>query len=139
MFEPIFVSAAHQIVLLIEKQLSRRSDGSLAISTRSNTGGVNRGASSSGPGQCASGSGPGQRAPPNVSLASKASTSKVKCFGCGETGHRQEDCKKQGKKDLFVYQEEYEEEDAYWARNRCLMMLVRLMRWFWKVLRVRPL
>ena len=37
----------------------------------------------------------------------------MKCFGCGETGHRQVDCKKQGKNALFVDLDNYEEEDAY--------------------------
>ena len=46
-------------------------------------------------------------------LANRASTSGIKCFGCGETGHRQADWKKQGKKTLFVDPEDYEEEHAY--------------------------
>ena len=43
----------------------------------------------------------------------RASISGIRCFGCGETGHRLVDCKKQGKKALFVNPENYEEEDAY--------------------------
>ena len=93
LFDPIIVSAAHQRALQIEKQLGRRSSGGLAIGTGSYTSGVNRGASSCVPSQCASVSGTGQRAPP-VSQPSRASTSGVRCFGCGETGHRQVDYKK---------------------------------------------
>ena len=36
--------------------------------------------------------------PPTVSQPSRASTSVVKCFGCGKTGHHQVDCKKYGRK-----------------------------------------
>ena len=37
----------------------------------------------------------------------------MRCFGCGETDHRQANCKKQGKKALFVFLDDYEEEDVY--------------------------
>ena len=60
-----------------------------------------------------SSSGLGQRAPLNVTQASKATSSGARCFGYGETGHRQADYKKQCKKALFVNPDDYEEEDAY--------------------------
>ena len=60
----------------------------------SSTGGASRATGSSGPGQQASGSGPVQRARPTVTSTNRASTSDIKCFGCGETGYRQADCKK---------------------------------------------
>ena len=60
----------------------------------SSTGGVSHAASSSGPGQRASGSGPIQHAPPTVTLVNRASISGIRCFDCGETGHRSVDCKK---------------------------------------------
>ena len=88
LFDPILVSAAHQRALQIKKQLGRRPSGRLAIGTESTTSGVNRGASSSGPSQRASVSGTGQRAPPTVSQPNRASTSGIRCFGCGETSHR---------------------------------------------------
>ena len=43
----------------------------------------------------------------------RASTSGMRCFWCGGAGHRQANCKKQGKKALFVDPHDYEEEDAY--------------------------
>ena len=113
LFDPISVSAAHQRALLIEKQLGRRSSGGLLNNTGGNTEGVDHVTSSSGPSQHTSGGSSGQRAFPNVPQASRVTSSSVKCFGCGETDHRQADCKKHGKKTLFVDPEEYEEEDAY--------------------------
>ena len=60
----------------------------------SSTCGVSRVAGGSGPGQRPSGSGPVQHAPLTVTPANRASTNGIKCFGCGETDHRQVDCKK---------------------------------------------
>ena len=93
--------------------MSRRSSGGLSIGTVGNTGGVNHAASSSGPIQCVNGSGPGQCASPNVTRTNKENISGMRCFGCGETIHRQADYKKQGKKTLFVDLNDYEEDDAY--------------------------
>ena len=78
----------------------------------SRIGGVSRATGSSGSVQRTSGSGPVQCAPPTVTPANRLSTSGVRCFSCGETGHHQVDCKKQGEKALFVDPEDYEEQDA---------------------------
>ena len=94
LFDPISVLAAHQRALQIKKQFRRRSGGGLLINTGSSKGGVSRATSNSGPGQYASGSGPGQRAPPTATSTNRVLTSGVRCFGYGETGHRQVDCKK---------------------------------------------
>ena len=51
--------------------------------------------------------------PNTVTPTNRVSTSGVRCFGCGETSHRQADCKKQGQNALFVDPNDYEEEDAY--------------------------
>ena len=67
----------------------------------SSTSGVSRATGSSGLSQRASGSGPVQHAPPTVTLANRARTSGARYFSCGETGHRQANYKKQGKKALF--------------------------------------
>ena len=48
-----------------------------------------------------------------VTLINRASTSGIRHFICGETGHCQADRKKQGKRALFVDPDDYEEEDAY--------------------------
>ena len=85
----------------------------MLTSTSSSTGGVSRATSNNGPGQHPSGSSPVQHAFPIITLTNRANTSGVRCFGCGETGHRQADCKNQGKKTLFVDPDDYEEEDVY--------------------------
>ena len=50
--------------------------------------GVSRATSASGLSQRANSNGPSQRAPPTVTPANRMSTSGIKCFGYGETGHR---------------------------------------------------
>ena len=79
----------------------------------SSTGRVSRATGNSSLGQCTSGSGPVQRAPSTVTSANRASTNGVRCFGCGKIDHHQAYCKRQGKKALFIYPEDYKEEDAY--------------------------
>ena len=85
LFDSISVLAAHQRALQVEKQLSRRSGSRLSINTGSNTRGANH---------STSGNSSGQRAPTNVAQASRTTSSRIRCFGCGETGHQQSDCKK---------------------------------------------
>ena len=76
------MSAAHQRAVQIKKQLQRRSGGSLLTGAGSSIGGVSRATSGSGLGQRTSSSGPVQHTPPTVTLANRASTSGIKCFGC---------------------------------------------------------
>ena len=45
--------------------------------------------------------------------SSRVTGSGVMCFRCNETGHRQSDCKKQGKKMLFADPDNYKEKDVY--------------------------
>ena len=122
LFDPISVSVAHQRAVQIEKRLKQRSCGVLLAGIGSSTGGVSCATGSSGPGQRANGSGPGQRAsgsgpvqcaPPTVTPTNRMSTSCERCFGYGEISHRPVDCKKQGKKALFLDLEDYEEKDVY--------------------------
>ena len=94
LLDPMSVLAVHQRAVQIEKQLRRRSSGGLLTGISSSTGEVSRSTGNNGLGQRANGSGLVQCAPPTVTLVNRASTSGVRCFGCGETGHRQTDCKK---------------------------------------------
>ena len=113
LFDPILVSAAHQRAVQIEKQIGRRSGSGLLTGAGSSTDGVSHAADNSGQGQRASGSDLVQHAPLTVTLTNKESTNGMRCFECGETSHRQADCKKKGEKALFVDPNDYEEEDAY--------------------------
>ena len=68
--------------------------GGLLTGTGSSTYEVSHATGNNGLVQCASGSGLVHRAPPTVTLVNRVSTSGVRCFGCGEIGHRQANCKK---------------------------------------------
>ncbi|XP_076881589.1 uncharacterized protein LOC143529752 [Bidens hawaiensis] len=117
LFDPLTVAEAYQRALAFEKQ-NRRVGGSYSPSPA----GGNSGSGSGGPRFVPS----QQRSGANniVSTSKGASSSGVKCFKCGETGHRQVDCKQAGKRHLFVeyddeqYEEyektpEYDEEPEY--------------------------
>ncbi|GKC44456.1 reverse transcriptase domain-containing protein [Tanacetum coccineum] len=92
MFDPVTISDAYQRALAFEKHIRWvRSSSSPTI-----TGG---GSSSSNmasllfPNQAKPGGGSG-----------------LKCFNCGETGHRRSECKKAGKRTLFAEPEEWEDD-----------------------------
>ncbi|GKB02204.1 putative reverse transcriptase domain-containing protein, partial [Tanacetum coccineum] len=94
MFDPMTLSDAYQHALAFEKQNRRvGSSSSPAITSASGSGNV---ASCSAPSQAKAGGG-------NTGPVSRASgSSGLKCFNCGEPGHRQSECKKTGKRHLFV-------------------------------------
>lgn len=59
---------------------------------------------------------------PNPNQLGKASTSTLKCFGCGEAGHRLSECKKvAGKKVLLLDANDLEEEEERVSLIRLLM------------------
>ncbi|KAK9107814.1 hypothetical protein Syun_023825 [Stephania yunnanensis] len=90
MFDPASLSAAHQRALLVEKQQRR---GVSNASSNVSVGTANTG---------------GNIAAINpASRTNRPSTSGIKCFGCGEVGHRKSECK--GKKTLFIENEEEDE------------------------------
>ena len=125
LFDPITVSEAHQRALQIEKNLVRRTGGGPI--TGNNTGSIGRtGASSSNPGwqqrtaaSSSSGSGPrpltNQTQQPNTNQVQqpRTVTGGVRCFSCGEVGHRQSECRKLGKRSaLFNETDDSGEGDA---------------------------
>ncbi|XP_022040589.1 uncharacterized protein LOC110943141 [Helianthus annuus] len=104
LFDPLTISDAHQRALLFEKQ-TRRSGGSASSAL---TGG------SSGSGNVASRFVPNQAKPGGGAVGSSsegAGTSSMKCFNCGEMGHRQAECKKAGKRHLYNEPDGWEDDD----------------------------
>ncbi|KAJ9565722.1 hypothetical protein OSB04_001688 [Centaurea solstitialis] len=81
MFDPVTVSKAHQRALQAEKQLSRRST---AASSAPSLAPARQSGPRTPPTTLAT---PGQPVHPHA-------TSGPRCFNCGETGHRQVDCRK---------------------------------------------
>ena len=78
--------------------------------TASSGSGVNR----AGPGVAGSGvAGSNNTGRFNRPSASGASSSGIKCFNCGETGHRQSECKKAGKRPALFVENDGEEDDGY--------------------------
>ncbi|GKE48661.1 putative reverse transcriptase domain-containing protein [Tanacetum coccineum] len=119
MFDPMTLSDAYQRALAFEKQNHRvGSSSSPAITSASGSGNV---ASRSASSQAKAGGG-------NIGPISRASgSSGLKCFNCGEPGHRQSECKKAGKRHLFAdpegdddaAYEEYEEAPVYDEEPEC--------------------
>ncbi|PKI46206.1 hypothetical protein CRG98_033400 [Punica granatum] len=113
MFDPPNVSAVHQRALQVEKQSQRNS-----YFRNSSRIGCSSGASR--PGGSGGGSigvnrlgGGTNRNIANTNQPNKPTGSGMKCFGCGEIGHRQSECRKTaGKKTFFVDTEEGEDEDV---------------------------
>ena len=60
----------------------------VGVSRATGSSGSGQRASGSGSGQRASGSGSVQRALPTMTPTNRATTSGIRCFGCGETGYR---------------------------------------------------
>ena len=88
MLDPVSVSTAHQRALMIERK-SFRLTGSIVQNF-----GIGSSSSGAGSGVVNKGTGQFNRTP---------GSSNMKCFGCGEVGHRKADCKKiAAKKTLFV-------------------------------------
>ncbi|GJW91386.1 putative nucleotidyltransferase, ribonuclease H [Tanacetum coccineum] len=119
MFDPMTLSDAYQRALAFEKQNRRvGSSSSPAITSASSLGNV---ASRFAPSQAKVGGG-------NIGPVSRASgSSGLKCFNCGEPGHRQSECKKAGKRHLFAdlegdddaAYEEHEEAPVYNEEPEC--------------------
>ncbi|XP_076917600.1 uncharacterized protein LOC143577732 [Bidens hawaiensis] len=104
LFDSLTVAEAYQRALAFDKQ-NRRVGGSYSPAPA----GGNLGSGSAKPRVVPSQQRSGAN---NTGSTSKgASSSGVKCFKCGETGHRQVDCKQAGKRHLFVESEDekYEE------------------------------
>ena len=94
MFDPISVSSAHQRALAVEKQSRRCNTQQFTnpFSTSRTTAG----------GSSAPRVGPTTDHKMPTPSFNRGATGGLKCFACGEPGHRQADCKKNGKRVLFT-------------------------------------
>ncbi|GKB75352.1 putative nucleotidyltransferase, ribonuclease H, partial [Tanacetum coccineum] len=119
MFDPMTLSDAYQRALAFEKQNHRV--GSSSSPTTTSASGSGNVASRFAPSQAKAGGG-------NTGPVSRASgSSGLKCFNCGEPGHRQSECKKAGKRHLFAdpegdddaAYEEYEESPVMMNNPSC--------------------
>ncbi|GJU73298.1 retrovirus-related pol polyprotein from transposon TNT 1-94 [Tanacetum coccineum] len=98
MFDPVTLSDAYQRALAFEKQNRRVGSSSSPAITGGSSGSGNV-TSRFVPNQTKVGGG-------NTGPVSKGvGSSGLKCFNCGEPGHRQSECKKAGKRHLFVDEE----------------------------------
>ncbi|KAI3700067.1 hypothetical protein L2E82_44682 [Cichorium intybus] len=105
LFDTISISEAHQRALAFEKQNRRVGGSSSSAIVRGSSGSCNMVPRFM----------PNQQKPRGSSVAPTpkgASTSGLKCFNCGETGHRQSECKKAGKRHLLAEAEGWQDEDA---------------------------
>nr|XP_043630172.1 uncharacterized protein LOC122601481 [Erigeron canadensis] len=102
MFDPVTLSEAHQRALVYEKQ-NRRVGGSSF--------GVSEGSSGSGPSSSRFVPNQAKQSGGNTAPVSKgASTSGLKCFNCGDSGHRQSECRNPKKKNLYVEPDDWEDD-----------------------------
>ncbi|XP_021971897.1 uncharacterized protein LOC110867063 [Helianthus annuus] len=102
LFDPLTILEAHQRALAFEKQ-NRRVNSS--FTPAGGNVGSGSGAPRGGPSQPRLGVN-------NTGPTSKgASSSGSRCFNCGETGHRQAECKRAGKRHLFAESEDDQYED----------------------------
>ncbi|KAJ9546904.1 hypothetical protein OSB04_019447 [Centaurea solstitialis] len=98
LFDPMTISEAHQRALAFEKQ-SRRG-GSYAPSNIGGSSGQNSLMPRGGPN------------PNQKNVAGGPSSSGLKCFSCGESGHRQSECKRAGKRVMFGEVEDWQDDDG---------------------------
>ncbi|XP_076944916.1 uncharacterized protein LOC143615753 [Bidens hawaiensis] len=109
LFDPLTVAEAYQRALAFEKK-NRRVGGSYSPAPAGGNSGSGSGGPHAVPSQQRSG------ANNTWSTSKGASSSGVKCFKCGETGHRQVDCKQVGKRHLLVESEDEQYEEYEKAR-----------------------
>ncbi|PKI33590.1 hypothetical protein CRG98_046017 [Punica granatum] len=104
LFDPVNVSSAHQRALIIERQQKRAGSGVFGggIAVAGTGGAVQADGSSVVPGRL--------MRPANIG----PSSSRAKCFKCGEPGHRQFECRKGEKRVMFI-EEELSDDEVYVA------------------------
>ncbi|GJS94328.1 putative nucleotidyltransferase, ribonuclease H [Tanacetum coccineum] len=98
MFDPVTLSDAYQRALAFEKQ-NRRVGSSSSPAITGGSSGLGNMTSRFVPNQTKVGGGNTGPIPKGVG------SSGLKCFNCGEPGHRQSECKKAGKRHLFADEE----------------------------------
>ncbi|KAJ9566128.1 hypothetical protein OSB04_002094 [Centaurea solstitialis] len=106
LFDPMTISEAHQRALAFEKQ-SRRG-GSYAPANIGGSSGQNSLTPRGGPNPNQKNVAGGNAGP----IPKGPSSSGLKCFSCGESGHRQSECKRAGKRVMFGEVEDWQDDDG---------------------------
>ncbi|KAD4983107.1 hypothetical protein E3N88_19778 [Mikania micrantha] len=108
LFDPLTIPEAHQRALAFERQ-NRRGGGLMSSAPTGGSSVPAGGAPRVAPNQQKSG---GNNMGPST-FKGASSSSGFKCFNCGETGHCQSECKRAGKRNMFVESddEQYEEHE----------------------------
>ncbi|XP_062001678.1 uncharacterized protein LOC133718811 [Rosa rugosa] len=105
MFDLCTIAEAHARAIQLEKQMGRRTTGgNMGFANGTNAW---NGASSSAPPKVVASHvppRPGNGGQPAKAMSSKGRRPGMKCFNCGEPGHKMSDCKKDGRvnKELFI-------------------------------------
>lgn len=111
-FNPLSVSEAHQRALLIEQQ-TKNSASNWRAPSGNQRGVVNSDPSNSRSLEQSSPFTSRQHDSPETTMQRSTKTSTIKCFGCGEQGHRQSSCPHQSRRGFLAEEEPIYDEETF--------------------------